>query len=160
HNSAIFRGHQAGSDAPAVMMLRAAGAVILGKTETVEFAADGRNPMTRNPHNLSRSPGGSSSGSAAAVADLMVPIALGTQTGGSLIRPAAYCGVVGFKPTHGTVSVEGVKSLSPTLDTLGWYARSVEDVSLIAKVFEVSDGSIPEAPPPSTLRIGVCRTPY
>src|SRR5579872_5209297 len=159
-NSPIYRGHRPGSDASIVMSLRAAGAIVLGKTETVEFAADGRNPMTRNPHALSRSPGGSSSGSAAAVADLMVPIAVGTQTGGSLIRPAAYCGVFGFKPTHGTVSTEGIKLISHTLDTAGWYARSVEDLSLVAGVLEVSDAPMPAPKEPHALRIGVCRTPF
>jgi Asp-tRNA(Asn)/Glu-tRNA(Gln) amidotransferase A subunit family amidase len=90
----------------------------------------------------------------------MVPLALGTQTGGSTIRPAAYCGVVGYKPTFGTVSTEGVKRYAVTLDTLGWYARSVEDAALLARVFEVSDSPIPDPPPARSLRIGMCRTPY
>ena len=161
YNSEIYLGHRAATDAAAVAMLRAAGAVIIGKTETVEFAAwGGRVARTGNPHDLSRTPGGSSSGSAAAVADYMVPLALGTQTGGSTIRPAAYCGVVGYKPTFGTVSTEGVKRYAVTLDTLGWYARSVEDAALLAHVFEVSDRPIPEPPPARSLRIGMCRTPY
>ena len=161
YNSEIYLGHRAATDAAAVAMLRAAGAVIIGKTETVEFAAwGGRVARTGNPHDLSRTPGGSSSGSAAAVADYMVPLALATQTGGSTIRPAAYCGVVGYKPTFGTVSTEGVKRYAVTLDTLGWYARSVEDAALLARVFEVSEGPIPEPPPAKSLRIGMCRTPY
>jgi len=109
YNSSIFRGYRAGSDAAVVALLRHAGAIVLGKTETVEFAAHGRPAPTRNPRDLSRTPSGSSSGSAAAVADFMVPLALGTQTGGSLIRPSAYCGCVGFKPTYGLVSTEGIK---------------------------------------------------
>jgi Asp-tRNA(Asn)/Glu-tRNA(Gln) amidotransferase A subunit family amidase len=90
----------------------------------------------------------------------MVPLALGTQTGGSIVRPASYCGVVGFKPTYGTVSTEGVKRYANTLDTLGWYARSVDDIALLARVFEVVDNRVLATPSPQTLRIGVCRTPY
>ena len=161
HNCEAYRGRRASTDAPAVTMLRAAGAIVLGKAETVELAAAaGRVAPTRNPHDLARTPGGSSSGSAAAVADHMVPIALGTQTGGSMIRPASYCGVVGFKPTHGTVSNEGVKSYAPTLDTVGWYGRCVEDIVLIAQIFEIVGQLPPETPSPSALRIGLCRTPY
>ena len=160
YNSMIYHGHRPGSDAPVVMTLRAAGAIVLGKTETVEFAAHGRNPTTRNPHDFARTPGGSSSGSAAAVADLMVPLALGTQTGGSVIRPGAYCGCIGFKPTHGTVSTEGVKLFSGTLDTIGWFARTVADIRLVAGILEIADDQLPPAPAPIALRIGVCRTPY
>ena len=159
HNSVIYRGNQPGSDAAVVMLLRAAGAVVIGKTETIEFAAHGRLPVTRNPHDPSRTPGGSSSGSAAAVGDFMVPLTLGTQTGGSVIRPGAFCGVFGFKPTYGTVSAEGIKLFSLTLDTVGWYGRSVADIALVASVLEISD----EAAPPralSQLRIGICHTPY
>ncbi len=156
HNSRIFRGHRPARDAACVTILRAAGAIVLGKTETVEFASHGRNPVTCNPHDLARTPGGSSSGSAAAVGDFMVPLSFGTQTGGSIIRPGAFCGVFGFKPTHGLVSTEGVKPFSPTLDTLGWYARSAADLRLLADVFEVSDVS----PAPAKLRIGICRTEY
>ena len=104
--------------------------------------------------------GGSSSGSAAAVADGMVPLALGTQTGGSMIRPASFCGVVGFKPTFGTVSTEGVHPYAAMLDTVGWYARSVEDAALLAHVLEVSDEPMPAPPAPERLSIGLCRTPY
>jgi Asp-tRNA(Asn)/Glu-tRNA(Gln) amidotransferase A subunit family amidase len=162
HNCEAYRGRQANADAPVVMMLRAAGAIVLGKTETVELAAaGGRVAPTGNPHDLTRTPGGSSSGSAAAVADFMAPIALGTQTGGSIIRPASFCGVVGFKPTYGAVSTEGVKRYANTLDTIGWYARSVEDVALLARVFEVADQAAPsKMPSAGGLRIGVCRTPY
>lgn len=119
-------------DATVVAMLRAAGAVILGKTVTTECATytPGK---TRNPHNFERTPGGSSSGSAAAVACGMVPLAIGTQTNGSVIRPATYCGVYGFKPTHGLVPRHGVLRLSRTLDAVGVFARSLEDVALIAE---------------------------
>ncbi len=113
-------------------MLRAAGAVILGKTVTTEFAtyAAGK---TRNPHNPEHTPGGSSSGSAAAVAVGMVPVALGSQTNGSVIRPASFCGVYGFKPTHGLFPRGGVLKLSRTLDHVGVFARSIEDVALVAE---------------------------
>ena len=124
YNSRLYRGSRPAQDAAAVSMLRSAGAILIGKTETIEFAAHGRNPVTRNPHDLTRTPGGSSSGSAAAVADLMVPLTLGTQTGGSVIRPASFCGVFGFKPTWGSISAEGAKLFSVTLDTIGWYARA------------------------------------
>jgi Asp-tRNA(Asn)/Glu-tRNA(Gln) amidotransferase A subunit family amidase len=161
YNSPIYWGHCTNADAAAVAMLRAAGAIVIGKTETVEFAAwKGRISLARNPKDLSRTPGGSSSGSAAAVADCMVPLTLGTQTGGSLIRPASYCGVVGFKPTFNTVSTEGVKRYCATLDTLGWYARSIEDVELIAQIFEISDEPRQRPPEAQSLRVGFCGTPY
>ncbi len=160
-NSEIYIGHLAHSDSAVVALLRAAGAIILGKTETVEFAAwGGRVAPTGNPHDLSRTPGGSSTGSAAAVADCMVPLALGTQTGGSMIRPASFCGVVGFKPTFGTVSAEGVKPYAAMLDTVGWYARLVDDAALLARVLEISDEPMPSPRAPEGLRIGLCCTPY
>lgn len=121
--------HSAGSlvDAALVTLLKEQGALIMGKTVSTEFAyfTPGK---TRNPHNVSRTPGGSSSGSAAAVAAGMVPLAFGTQTAGSMIRPASYCGVFGFKPTFDTVSAAGVKAFAPSLDTLGWFARHIEDI--------------------------------
>ena len=161
HNCEAYRGRQASADAPVVTMLRTAGAIVLGKTETVELAAaSGRVAPTGNPHDLARTPGGSSSGSAAAVADFMAPIALGTQTGGSIIRPASFCGVVGFKPTYGVVSTEGMKRYANTLDTIGWYGRSVKDVALLARVFEVADQPPSKMASAASLRIGVCRTPY
>ncbi len=107
HNSPIYAGHRPAQDAAAVATLRAAGAIILGKTDTTEFAAAGRFAGTRHPLDPARTPGGSSAGSAAAVADDQVPLALGTQTAGSTIRPASFCGVFAFKPTWGTVSREG-----------------------------------------------------
>ena len=113
-------------------MLRAAGAVIMGKTVTTEFAtyAPGK---TRNPHNPAHTPGGSSSGSAAAVAAGMVPLALGSQTNGSVIRPAAFCGVYGFKPTHGLIPRHGIFQLSRTLDHVGLFARTSDDIALLAE---------------------------
>jgi Asp-tRNA(Asn)/Glu-tRNA(Gln) amidotransferase A subunit family amidase len=113
-----------------VQRLRAAGAVILGKTVTTELAyfAPGK---TRNPHDPARTPGGSSSGSAAAVAARMLPAALGTQTAGSVIRPASFCGVIGFKPTYGTLPLGGVMPFAPSLDTLGFFARELEDLPLL-----------------------------
>jgi len=129
---ALIAGNAA-FDACSVGMLRAAGAIPVGKTVTAEFAFRTPGP-TRNPHALAHTPGGSSSGSAAAVAAGMVPAALGTQTGGSMIRPAAYCGVVGFKPSAGRVFRDGMKLTCESLDTIGWYANSVADAQLIADV--------------------------
>jgi len=120
-------------DAAAVARLRAAGAIILGKAHTTEFAYFEPGP-TRNPWNVAHTPGGSSSGSAAAVAARMAPLALGTQTFGSVLRPAAYCGVVGFKGTHGLISTEGVVPLAWSLDHVGVFARAVADVALTAGV--------------------------
>jgi Asp-tRNA(Asn)/Glu-tRNA(Gln) amidotransferase A subunit family amidase len=124
----LYRGRRPRKDAACVAALRAAGAVVLGKTVTTELAFFAPGP-TRNPRNPAHTPGGSSSGSAAAVADCMVPAALGTQTAGSIIRPAAYCGVVGFKPSHDLLSLEGVHPFAPSLDTLGVLVRTVADVA-------------------------------
>ncbi len=122
--SPIFRGKVAFGDAPLVAKLRALGMVVIGKTETAEYAYL-QLPATRNPANLDFSPGGSSSGSAAAVADGHVDAALGTQTAGSILRPASFCGVVGYKPTYGRISRVGVLSASPAVDTIGWISRDV-----------------------------------
>src|SRR6478672_12648546 len=122
--SDIYKGNRSFSDAACVAIVRAAGAVILGKTVTAEFAGMSPGPTT-NPHNPAHTPGGSSSGSAAAVADHMVPAAFGTQTGGSVLRPAAYCGVFGFKPTFGAFNRNGVYPAAESLDTLGLIARSL-----------------------------------
>jgi len=159
HNSPIFAGHRPGKDAACVRILRALGAVILGKTDTVEFAAAGRLPATRNPHDLRCTPGGSSSGSAAAVADFMVPLALGTQTGGSTIRPASFCGIFGMKPTWNEVSFEGAKPFSVSLDTIGWMARSVADLALLAEGLGIGRGRWQPRESVTGLRIGLCRTP-
>jgi len=128
----ILAGRACAEDAAAVAQLREAGAVIMGKTVTTEFAVF-HPGKTANPHDATRTPGGSSSGSAAAVAAGMVPAALGSQTNGSTIRPASYCGVCGFKPTHGLISRHGVLTLSPPLDTIGVFARTVQDIALVAE---------------------------
>ncbi|MBU3565827.1 amidase [Polynucleobacter sp. MWH-HuK1] len=129
YGSPIYANHYPVADAVSIALMRQAGCIILGKTVTTELASFKSGPTT-NPHNSRHTPGGSSSGSAAAVADFMVPLATGSQTAGSMIRPASYCGVVGFKPSLGKVSIAGVKSLSPSLDTLGCFGRAVEDVGL------------------------------
>jgi Asp-tRNA(Asn)/Glu-tRNA(Gln) amidotransferase A subunit family amidase len=131
--SPILAGRRPAADAAVVGKLRAAGAVIIGKAVTTEFAYFHPN-KTRNPHDADRTPGGSSSGSAAAVAAGMAPLALGTQTNGSVIRPAAFCGVLAIKPTHGTISRAGVLMLSRVLDHVGAFARSVEDLALLMDV--------------------------
>lgn len=130
--SVLHAGRTPAQDATVVAMLRAAGATIMGKTVTTEFASYAP-AKTRNPHNAAHTPGGSSSGSAAAVAAGMVPVALGSQTNGSVIRPAAYCGVFGFKPTHGLVPRSGVLKLSRTLDQMGVFARTLDDIALVAE---------------------------
>lgn len=157
HNSPLYGGHRPAADAPCVEVLRAAGAIVLGKADTFEFAAGGRHAATLNPHDPTRTPGGSSSGSAAAVGGGHVPLALGTQTGGSTIRPAAYCGAVALKPSWGLISTEGVKRYAVSFDTVGLFSRSVEDLALLADVY-----ALPEAPAATEgrLKIGVCRTPY
>ena len=159
HNSPLYARHQPGEDANCVGVLRAAGAVILGKTETLEFACGGRMPPTRNPHDLERTPGGSSSGSGAAVADGMVPLALATQTGGSTIRPASFCGVYGMKPTFGRIGFEGAKHYSPHLDTIGLYGRSAHDLALLAEVFRLGSKSELQPGNIAGLRIALCETP-
>jgi Asp-tRNA(Asn)/Glu-tRNA(Gln) amidotransferase A subunit family amidase len=128
----LHRGRTPRNDAAVVARLRAAGAVIMGKTVTTECAYF-HPGKTRNPHNPAHTPGGSSSGSAAAVAAAMVPLALGSQTNGSVIRPAAFCGVYGFKPTHGLIPRTGILKLSRTLDHVGLFARTLEDIALLAE---------------------------
>jgi Asp-tRNA(Asn)/Glu-tRNA(Gln) amidotransferase A subunit family amidase len=130
HGSVLYRGNRPRSDASAVALLRRAGAVCLGKTVTTELAMFHPGPTT-NPHRAGHTPGGSSMGSAAAVASNMADIALGTQTAGSVTRPASFCGVYGFKPTFGSVSVAGLKLVAPSLDTAGWFARSPEVLDLV-----------------------------
>jgi Asp-tRNA(Asn)/Glu-tRNA(Gln) amidotransferase A subunit family amidase len=127
--SSIYRGHQPRADAPVVMLLKQAGATIVGKTTTTAFAANDPTP-TRNPHNHAHTPGGSSSGSAAAVGGGMIPLALGTQTGGSVIRPASFCGAAAIKPSYRLLPTVGVKCFSWTLDTVGLFAADVESVAL------------------------------
>ena len=154
YNSPIYRGHQPKADAASVTLLRRAGCLILGKTVTTEFA-NNHPSQTRNPHNPEHTPGGSSSGSAAAVADRMVPAALGTQTGGSVIRPAAYCGTLAIKPSFGAINRAGTKMLAESLDTIGVFARGAEDLAL---VLEALSGRAP-ASVSGKPRIGLCRTP-
>jgi Asp-tRNA(Asn)/Glu-tRNA(Gln) amidotransferase A subunit family amidase len=122
YGSVIYAGHQPRADAGVVAQVRTAGATVLGKTVTTELAVYTPGPTT-NPHRVAHTPGGSSSGSAAAVATGMVDVALGSQTAGSVIRPASFCGVFGYKPTFGTVTTAGVKAVAPSLDTVGWFAR-------------------------------------
>ena len=159
HGSPIYEGNRPNCDAACVAMLRSAGAVVLGKTVTTEFAA--MTPgKTRNPLRLEHTPGGSSSGSAAAVADFMVPVALGTQTVGSTIRPASYCGVVGFKPTYHTFSLAGVKAQSESMDTLGLIARSVSDIQLVGDGLLGVAGAFEAPPLRSAPHLAFCRSPH
>jgi len=138
NGTALDAGRRPRKDATMVARLRAAGAVVIGKTVTTEFAF--MEPRaTRNPHNLEHTPGGSSQGSAAAVADGMVPLAIGTQTAGSVIRPASFCGVVGMKPTHGLVSLAGVLTTCRPLDTAGVFAATLEDAALLVDVLAGHD---------------------
>jgi Asp-tRNA(Asn)/Glu-tRNA(Gln) amidotransferase A subunit family amidase len=155
YNSPIWRGHRPKADAACVAQLRSAGCVILGKTVTTEFA-NNHPSQTLNPHDPKHTPGGSSSGSAAAVADAMVPLALGTQTGGSVIRPAAYCGATAIKPTFGSINRGGLKMLSEALDTIGIFSRSSEDLALALSV--LSGRTVGEKQN-GKARIGLCRTP-
>jgi Asp-tRNA(Asn)/Glu-tRNA(Gln) amidotransferase A subunit family amidase len=146
NGTVLHQGRTPRRDAAVVKMLRAAGAVMLGKTVTTECAyfSPGK---TRNPHDLERTPGGSSSGSAAAVSAAMVPLALGSQTNGSTIRPAAFCGVYGFKPTHGLIPRSGILQLSRTLDHVGLFARSIEDIALLAEELVGYDELDPDTRP-------------
>lgn len=158
YNSPIYKGHRPRWDAAIVALTKKAGGIVMGKTATTEFAYRHPGPA-RNPHNLRHTPGGSSSGSAAAVADFMVPIAIGTQTGGSTIRPASYCGIVGYKPSFNYINRAGLKFVAESLDHLAVLARSVEDVALFMNA--VSGIAMPDlalSPPPSP-RVGFCRQP-
>jgi Asp-tRNA(Asn)/Glu-tRNA(Gln) amidotransferase A subunit family amidase len=158
YGSPIYRDHRPAADASCAALARAAGAVVLGKTVTTEFATftPGK---TANPRNPAHTPGGSSSGSAAAVADGMVPLAFGTQTAGSVIRPGAYCGCVAYKPSFGLINRAGVKPLADSLDTVGVFARSVEDAAFFAGVLSERPAlrhlDLPQTPP----RFGLYRTP-
>ena len=154
--SPIYRGYRPAADAACVALLRRAGAVILGKTVTCELA--GMAPgETTNPHNPAYTPGGSSSGSGAAVADHMVPAALGTQTGGSVLRPSSFCGIFGYKPTYNAFNKAGVKPAAESIDTIGWLARSIDDIELLTAVLCMQ----PPQPPRQlggAPRVGLCRT--
>ena len=158
YGSPIWRGWQPRADAAAVAWARAAGGVMIGKTVTTEFATRKPGP-TANPHNREHTPGGSSSGSAAGVADCFFPLAYGTQTAGSVIRPAAFCGVVGFKPSYGTINRFGMKLMSESLDTVGVMARSVADCALFASAVAGRDLGDPDVRPERAPRIGICQSP-
>ena len=157
YGSPIHRGHRPARDSACVAALRRAGAVILGKATTTEFAS----PVpvgVKNPRDFARSPGVSSSGSAAAVADFMVPVTLGSQTGGSMIMPAASCGVVGYKASLDGIDRGGLRHVRPSLDTIGIFARSVRDIALVRRAMtETPPVSFDEAP--GALNVAVCRAP-
>jgi Asp-tRNA(Asn)/Glu-tRNA(Gln) amidotransferase A subunit family amidase len=158
YGSPIYKTHQPLADAATIALARAAGAILLGKTVTTEFANRHPGP-TRNPHNPAHTPGGSSSGSAAAVADWQVVLATGTQTGGSVIRPAAFCGVFGYKPSYGHFPIAGMKANTEWLDTIGAYARSLDDIAL----FRAALMAIPHRPIEkieTAPRIAICFTPH
>ncbi|MEJ0039480.1 MAG: amidase [Gammaproteobacteria bacterium] len=156
YGSRIYADHRPVADAACVARIRDAGGIILGKTVSTEFAYFEPGP-TANPHALQHTPGGSSSGSAAAVADRMVPLAIGTQTAGSLIRPAAYCGVLGYKASHGLFSLQGIKTFAHSFDSLGLFARHTRDLALLAEVLLGSGMGV--AAPAASPVIGVCRIP-
>lgn len=154
--SPIYRGRWAGRDAGCVAALRACGALAVGKTVTTEFACF-HPGKTRNPLNLAHTPGGSSQGSAAAVADGMLPLALGTQTAASVIRPAAYCGVVGYKSSLGAFDMGGICSLSQTMDSLGFFVRDAHDLFIVRRALMRDDAS---GGPVKPDRVGLVRTPH
>lgn len=158
YGSPIWRGHRPRADAACVALARSAGAVVIGKTVTTEFATRHPGP-TVNPHNAGHTPGGSSSGSAAGVAAGFFPLAFGTQTGGSVIRPAAFCGVVGYKPSFGVTPRQGMKVMSESLDTIGALARSVADCALLIGACGGGDLGDPDRATDSAPRIGVCPGP-
>lgn len=157
YGSPIYAGHRPRADAACVALARDAGGIVLGKTMTTEFATY-TPTATTNPRNVAHTPGGSSSGSAAAVADEMVPLALGTQTAGSVIRPASYCGVVGYKPSFGLIARAGVKLLAESLDTVGVFARTVEDAALLVGALSGRASLIALPGVDGLPRIGICRT--
>jgi Asp-tRNA(Asn)/Glu-tRNA(Gln) amidotransferase A subunit family amidase len=157
YGSPIYRGFRPGADADCVVRVRAAGAVVIGKTVTTEFAYFAPGP-TANPRNPAHTPGGSSSGSAAAVACGMVPLAFGTQTAGSLIRPASYCGVFALKPSFAAFALGGVKPFAPSLDTLGWLARSADDLELMRCAMGGEAFRPLEVVSAASVRLGICHT--
>jgi Asp-tRNA(Asn)/Glu-tRNA(Gln) amidotransferase A subunit family amidase len=156
YGSPIYSGYRPRADAAAVALTRRAGGIVLGKTATTEFASMVP-AATRNPHNLAHTPGGSSSGSAAAVAAGMVPLAFGTQTAGSVIRPAAFCGVAGFKPSYRLIPLVGVKCVAWHLDTAGLFGAGVEDVAFAAAAILGRDLRVDRAAP-SAPRIALVRS--
>lgn len=159
YGSKAYQQHRPSVDATCVSLSKRAGAIVLGKTASTEFAFRTAGPC-RNPHNLEHSPGGSSSGSAAAVAANMVPLAIGTQTGGSVIRPAAYCGVYGFKPRYGDLSFAGAKNLAPSFDTLGVMGRCLDDLLLFYSGIQQTSFSPIDSRQVSKPRIAIYRTAF
>ena len=151
-----YKGVDRGADAACVDLLRGAGAMIIGKAVTSEFAATNKGPKTRNPLDRHRTPGGSSTGSAVAVAARYCALSVGTQTGGSVIRPASFNGVFGWKPTWAVIPIEGVRTVSQSLDTIGFFSRDAADFELVADVFGLDDA--PLFAELRGLRVGVCRT--
>ena len=161
YNSLIYQQHRPPVNAAIVTRALEAGAIILGKTTTQEFATRGNLSPTRNPHSPLHTPGGSSSGSAAAVGAKMVPLALSTQTAGSIVRPASYCGIVGFKASHGLIDIAGVKTMAPTLDTLGVHTRSVEDAAIALSLLSTWPGlKAFDQGLQDELVVGFCEEPY
>ncbi len=158
YGSPIWDGWQPRADAAAVAWTREAGGAVIGKTVTTEFATRKPGP-TANPHNQAHTPGGSSSGSAAGVADCFFPLAFGTQTAGSIVRPAAFCGIVGYKPSFGTIARSGMKLMSESLDTIGAMARSVADCALLVGAISSRELGDPDVKPDRAPRIGVCHSP-
>lgn len=154
YNTPRYAGCRADIDAGCVDLLRGKGALIVGKTVTAEFAASNRVPKTINPWDQSRSPGGSSTGSAVAVAAGLCSVSIGTQTGGSIIRPASYNGVFGWKPSWNAISLDGVRPNAPSFDTIGFFARAAEDFALLADVYGLHRCA--ETISPHDLRIGLC----
>jgi Asp-tRNA(Asn)/Glu-tRNA(Gln) amidotransferase A subunit family amidase len=157
YGTTVHQGHQPRADSQWVAALRNAGAVILGKSRSTEFA----NPTpttTRNPHDFARASGASSSGSAAATADFMAPLATGSQTGGSVILPAAWCGIYGYKPSFGAFPSGGVRHAKPSIDTPGLFARSLDDVALMRAASLGTEPASLDLPADTGLRVGVCRT--
>jgi amidase len=158
YGSPIWRGHQPRADSYAVAATRAAGGIVLGKTVTTEFATRHPGPTT-NPHNPAHTPGGSSSGSAAGVAAGFFPLAFGTQTGGSVLRPAAFCGIAGFKPSFGLIHRAGMKVMSESLDTIGVFGRGVADCALLAQAVTGLDLGDPQRATGAAPRLAVCAGP-
>ncbi len=158
HGSPIHKDNQPCTDAPCVTLVRGAGGLTLGKTVTSEFAAQHAG-KTKNPHNPAHSPAGSSSGSAAAVTDFMVPVAFGTQTGGSIVRPGAFCGCIGYKPSYGDYNPLGVHDNTRSVDTLGMMSRTMEDQALLRAVLTGDSYRPIQTAAIGDLRIGLCRTP-
>ncbi|NIO08838.1 MAG: amidase [Deltaproteobacteria bacterium] len=158
YGSPIYKGNRTTADAACVALVRGAGGVLVGKTVTTEFAS--RHPFgpTTNPHNPKHTPGGSSSGSAAAVADSMVPMAFGTQTVGSIVRPASFCGCIGYKPSYGEVSTMGVKENTGSFDTIGFFSRAVEDLPLFRAAVTDFDPKPLRKVAVNELKIALCRT--